>query len=173
MKEDEFKSLDPLADLVNEACEKWLDSDKLSGLKEAMCKVSASLPATYSISVVVELRVYDEGREQVVNLLSTGLSTSSGGAPYRTTGDSTVHRYVVDGDICELPHDYCPHCWGPWDFKLLHPTCRNCGYSLGEEVKLLLDTDVCPHCEDGIVSATNLTCRKCGFALDPSFVLWG
>lgn len=70
------------------------------------------LPSRYSLSVDVELRVFDPNRQQPLSLLTTGLCSSEGKAPRRTTGDSTIHRYVVAGEICELPHDRCPHCWG-------------------------------------------------------------
>ena len=173
MKANEFKMLDPLADVLDERCTRWFDSGELSDLKEAIRKVTASLPASYSVSIDVELRVYDENRDRVVRLLTAGVNAFPGQAPYRTLGDSSPQRYLVDGELCELPHDYCPHCWGTWDFKITHPTCPECGYSLGREVKLLLDSDICPHCEEGTVSLGNLTCQKCSFTVDPSFVAWG
>ena len=64
------------------------------------------------------------------------------------------HRYLVDGEICEVPHDRCPNCWAGWSFKIGTPDtppealeCPCCGYGLGEQIKLMLDSDVCPHCE--------------------------
>ena len=38
---------------------------------------------------------------------------------------------------------------------------------------LLLDSDVCPHCERGRITSDNLTCGKCGFTIDPRYVTWG
>src|SRR5262249_27448509 len=146
MKESEFKSVDRLADSLDEQCDRWFASPEFAALKLALRKASAALPPTYSIAINVELRVFDGDREQGLSLLTTGLNTSQGEAPYRTTGDASVHRYIVGGEICELPHDRCPHCWGEWDFKLQHPTCPSCGFALGKEVKLLLDRDMCPHC---------------------------
>jgi hypothetical protein len=73
------------------------------------------LPLTYTVSIDVELRVFDNEREQSLNLLTTGLSTAREVEPYRTSGDSSVHRYVAGGEICEVPHDRCPQCWGSWD----------------------------------------------------------
>ena len=75
--------------------------------------------------------------------------------------------------MCQIPHDYCPHCWGIWDFKLIHPVCRHCGYTLGREVKLLLDSDVCPNCEEGKVSVNDPNCEQCGQWIDPTLVIWG
>lgn len=173
MKEAEFKALDPLADAVSAQTERWFASAELVALKQALAKVSALLPSTYSLSVDVELRVFDPSRKQALTLLTTGLCTSEGKEPYGTTGDATIQRYVVGGEICELPHDRCPHCWGEWDFKLQHPTCPQCGYALGKEVRLLLDSDVCPHCEEGKISTSQPSCRKCGVRVDPTFVTWG
>ena len=173
MKENEFKTLDPVADQVNEEVGKWIESDALSELKEALRRVSASLPETYAIELAVQLRIFDSERERSLTLLNSGLCTIGGQEPFSGDGDSTFQRYVVDGVICQVPHDYCPHCWGPWDFKLNHRECRHCGYSLGKEVKLLLDTDVCPNCEQGTVTVTTPTCNNCEFTVDPEFVTWG
>ena len=60
-----------------------------------------------------------------------------------------------------------------WDFKLNHPSCSECGATMGREVKLLLDTDVCPFCEEGKVSLTVPVCAKCGQRIDPGIVVWG
>jgi hypothetical protein len=173
MKESEFRSLDSLADALDQQCDRWFASPEFAALKAALRKASAVLPPTYSVAINVELHVFDGDREQGMSLLTTGVNTSQGEAPYRTAGDSSIHRYIVGGEICELPQDRCPHCWKAWDFKLQHPTCPGCSYSLGKEVKLLLDRDTCPHCERGSISAQQLTCSECGFRVDPSYVAWG
>jgi hypothetical protein len=80
---------------------------------------------------------------------------------------------VVEGDIEVVPHDRCPKCYGVWDFKLTNPSCLECGATLGREVKLLLDSDVCPYCEEGKVSMTAPVCDKCGQRIDPGIVVWG
>ena len=173
MKEAEFQAVDEVADVAFDAAEIWLASPQLVELKRAMKKALANLPQEFSIELGVELRVFDEQREKSIRLLTTGLNAHGGEEPYRVGGDSTVQRYVTDGEICQLPHDYCPHCWGLWDFKLLHPQCPECGYSLGKEVRLLLDSDVCPHCERGTVTAAKPNCEECGLQIDPSWVTWG
>jgi hypothetical protein len=173
MKESEFRSLDPLADALNEQCDRWFAAPEFAALQAAIRKASAALPPTYSVAINVELLVFDVDREQSLSLLTTGVNTSQGQAPYRTTGDSSIHRYIVGGEICEVPHDRCPHCWKDWDFKLQNPTCPSCGYSLGKEVKLLLDRDICPYCERGRLSTQQLTCSECDFRIDPSYVAWG
>ena len=174
MKENEFKTLDEVADVTADAAETWLTSTQLAELKQAMQQALAKLPKQYSIELGVELRVFDEQREKCVRLLTTGLNANNASEePYVATGDSTVQRYITDGEICQLPHDYCPHCWGSWDFKLLHRQCPECGYALGKDVRLLLDTDVCPNCESGTVTSTNPNCDQCGLQLDPSWVTWG
>ena len=79
MTESEFRTLDPLADALDEACARWFASPELAALKDALRKAVASLPPTYSVSIDVELRVFDNEREQVLNLLTTGLNTDHGG----------------------------------------------------------------------------------------------
>ncbi|MGO9465081.1 MAG: hypothetical protein ACLQIB_55050 [Isosphaeraceae bacterium] len=81
-------------------------------------------------------------------------------------------RYSV-GDMHVVPHDRCPNCYGLRDFKLKNPSCSECGATMGREVKLLLDTDVCPFCEEGEVSLTVPVCAKCRQRIDPAIVVWG
>ena len=85
MTESEFRTLDPLADALDEAA-RWFASPELAALKDALRKAVASLPPTYSVSIDVELRVFDNEREQAINLLTTGLNTDHGGEPYRISG---------------------------------------------------------------------------------------
>jgi Zn-finger nucleic acid-binding protein len=173
MTESEFRTLDPLADALDEACARWFASPELAALKDALRKAVASLPPTYSVSIDVELRVFDNEREQALNLLTTGLNTDHEGEPYRISGDSSVHRYVAGGEICEVPHDRCPQCWGSWDYKHKRPSCPQCGVQMGSDVRLLLDSDVCPYCDRGRITSDNLTCGECGFTIDPRYVTWG
>ena len=121
----------------------------------------------------MELRVFNEQTETSLRLLTTGLSTSDGEEPYVCHGDSSMARYIVDGEICEVPHDHCPNCWASWDFKLKHRTCSFCELSLGKEIKLLLDTDICPNCEEGNVTLKSPRCSKCEFVADETIVAWG
>ncbi len=44
---------------------------------------------------------------------------------------------------------------------------------MGKEIKLLLDSDVCPFCGDGTVTVSKPVCNQCGFKIDPSTVVWG
>lgn len=171
MKAEEFELVEPLAGQAEEAFESVLDSLDMAGLKEALQKVSAKLP--FSLSVDLALAVFDTEREKAIQLATRSLCTSAGDEPYLAAGDSTIHRYVVDGEICQVPHDYCPHCWGEWDFKLKHQTCPSCGYVMGKQVKLLLDSDVCPNCEEGTVSLEKPKCDRCGFVVDPGMIAWG
>ena len=173
MDESEFELLDRLADTAADKFEELYASGALAELEEELNQVSLKLAARFSVSLEWRLSVYDAEREKSLRLLSTGLTGSAEGKPYRMHGDSTVHRYVVDGFIRVVPHDYCPQCWAEWDFKLINRTCPECGYTLGNQVRLLLDTDVCPHCENGKVSRANPTCTNCSFTVDSDVVVWG
>jgi hypothetical protein len=55
----------------------------------------------------------------------------------------------------------------------MHRPCTHCDAVLGENCKILLDSDVCPHCEKGKISAQTPRCEECGFEVDPSCVVWG
>jgi len=171
MKAEEFKLVEQLSEQAEEVFEALLGSSELAGLREGLQKVSAKIP--FSLSVDFTLTVFDGEREQGIRLVTRSLCASGGDEPYLAPGDSTIHRYIVDGEICQVPHDYCPHCWAEWDFKLKHQTCPGCGYAMGRQVKLLLDSSVCPNCDEGEVSLAKPVCAKCGFVVDPRMIAWG
>ena len=173
MKQSEFTALDKLADEVDEKAEEWLQSEALSELRAALEKAAASLPEGYQVTLDIKLNVFDEQRERTIELLSHGLCFSLGIQAFEASGTSSPHRYVVDGELCELPHDYCPHCWAEWVMKLERPTCPTCGYEMGNQVKLLLDNDLCPFCEDGEITLVNPQCQKCDYEVNPEFIAWG
>lgn len=173
MTEAEYRALDPSADSLNEACDRWFATPEMAALAQALRRAAASLPPSFTVSMDVELRVFDSERERSLTLLTTGIVVQADGEPYRASGDSTVHRYIADGTLCELPHDRCPRCWAVWDWKMQQPTCRTCHAEMGKDVRLLLDSDVCPNCERGHINSSNTLCKDCGFTTDPRFVTWG
>lgn len=173
MTEAEFAQLDPIADELSSASHRWFESLEFQELKAALQKATSVLPKNYSVTIEIELQVFDMNRENAIALLRTGLESHEGNIPHVVTGDSSVHRYAVNGEICSVPHDYCPHCWGSWDFKFRHPTCQTCGYSLGKEVKVVLDRDLCPCCEKGEVTIRNPKCDHCDYTVNPTQAYWG
>lgn len=173
MNRDDFEHLDPIADELDAKFDTWIESPEMGTLRRALEQAAALLPNYLSLEISLELRVFDSQKEKAVRLLTAGLACASGDASYRVSGDSTAARYIVDGELCQLPHDYCPLCWGEWDNKLGQPQCPECGARLGTNLKLLLDSDTCPHCEQGHVSWTRPVCDRCGFEVNLDFVSWG
>jgi hypothetical protein len=173
MKDEDFKKIEPQMENIYDRIHAMLTSADGDRLKEMMQKLSAELPDHYELLLNAQFEVFDTEREATLPLISEAISVSSEQKPLLSTSDSTIHRYVVEGAICHAPNDYCPKCWGEWAFKVLHKECPHCGCQLGKEVKLLLDSDVCPHCERGKVSASKPKCSDCGFEIDPDLVVWG
>lgn len=180
MNDDLWRKLDPLADRAEEEVQRILTSPKGNELKAIIQEAATALPEGCSVSLDITLNIFDRERGRTLPLLTTGLATSGQAEPYVTHGDCTPCRYLVDGEICEVPHDRCPHCWACWDFKIGHPgsrretyPCSDCGYKLGKEVRLMLDDDKCPHCGKGKMSMQDPTCERCGFTIDPGIVAWG
>jgi len=173
MDQSSFEALEPLLDEMAESLERIFDSDQASAVRLALTRMSEAVGPRLSVNLNVTVDVFDGDRLQSLPLLTTGLSTSEGKPPYQTWGDSTPQKYVVGGEIQVVPHDRCPRCYGAWDFKFKHPTCPGCGATLGRDVKLLLDTDVCPFCEEGKVSLSDPACERCGHRVDPETVVWG
>jgi len=110
MNDSLWRQLEPLADRADEQVERFLTSPQANELRATIQEAAAALPEGYSVSLDITLNVFDRERGQALPLLSSGLATSGPGEPYVAHGDSTPCRYLVDGKICEVPHDRCPHC---------------------------------------------------------------
>ena len=170
MNPETFNAVKPLLDKIAEFAEQQLDSEELERM---LTDLSSVLGQRYTVSVNLTVDVFDQGRERSLPLLNTGLATSEGKEPYRTWGDSTPQRYVVDEGIQVVPHDRCPTCWKEWDFKFKYRSCPHCGTTLGKDCKLLLDSDECPNCQEGTVTVDKPCCDRCGFVVDRLTVAWG
>ena len=168
-----FEIADKFTDDIAEAVDEFLGSPESEKLRNLLMQMGKALGNRYSVTFDFRVEVFDGEKERNLPLLSMGLSAMEGREPFSVTGDSSPHRYVVEGEIQVVPHDRCPKCWGEWDFKFKFPTCEQCGASMGKEVKLLLDSDECPFCGDGTVTVSKPVCDKCGFEVDPATVVWG
>jgi hypothetical protein len=168
-----FSAADRYLDQLDEALDQALVSPELQQVREALAALGKRLGERYSVTLTCLVEVFDQQQGRTLPLLKTGLSTSNGAEPFPVSGDSTPHRYVVDGQIQVVPHDRCPKCWGAWDLKWQYRDCPHCDAKLGTNCQLLLDSDVCPECEEGEVTASKPTCSQCGFTVDPSLVAWG
>jgi hypothetical protein len=173
MDRSSFESADPIIDQLAELIDETLESDRTSAIRQALVQLSNAVGPRYSVNLSVIIDVFDPERRHALPLLTTGLSTSGGESPYRTRGDCTPQKYVSEGEIQIVPHDRCPRCYGVWDFKFKNQVCSGCGATLGRDVTMLLDTDVCPYCEKGRVSVSSPVCDKCGGRVDPNLVTWG
>jgi len=173
MKDSEFKLLDPLAGSINDTFDELHKAGAFEHILQELKKAVDQLPDTYSVCFDIRMNVFDTKREKGLSLLNTGFNAHKGDDPYRHYGDASAQRYLVDGEMCMVPEDYCPHCWGDWGFKFKNTSCAECGYELGKEVKYLLDDDLCPYCQNGKLTIDNPTCDKCGYMIDKDKVVWG
>jgi len=170
MDPDTFEAVDPHLDALAELANQHLADPELS---RVLSEISKALGERYGVAVSLIVDVCDANGERSIPLLNTGLCALPGKPPFRTNGDSTLQRYVVDEGIRVVPHDRCPKCWQVWDFKWKNSACSHCDAKLGDNCKILLDSDVCPYCEEGKVTVTNPRCNDCGFQIDPKTVVWG
>ena len=173
MKEDHYKVLQPLTETADGKIGQLLESVAAEELAAAMQEISASLPDNFELQLNVGLAAFEPERGTALPLTTQTICAIGGQEPYLAQSDSTVQRYVVDGEICQVPHDRCPKCWDFWEAKFIHDQCAHCGARLGDSVKLLLDSDTCPYCEQGKVSASDPKCSECDFKIDPDTVAWG
>jgi Zn-finger nucleic acid-binding protein len=173
MDRSSFESAEPLLEKIAERIDQILNSPQFADIRQALAQLSQTVGPPFSVNLDVSVEVFDPQRPHPLPLLVTGVSTSEGKPPHRTWSDSTPQKYLVDGEMVIVPHDRCPKCYGIWDFKWKNGSCSECQATLGKEVRILLDTDICPYCEDGKVSLSSPVCDKCGFRVDPTLVAWG
>ena len=173
MDKTSFETADPIVDEIAEVANELLESSETAKLRSLLTKLNKAIGSRYLVGLHLNVDVFDTEKERCLPLLQTGLAGFDRDKPFLACGDSSLKRYIAGGEMVIVPHDRCPLCWEEWDFKFLHPACSHCGVTLGKDVKVLLDTDVCPNCEDGEVSMSQLSCPKCGFKVDPSYVTWG
>ncbi len=162
-----------LADLLLSELQRLHREKGLGKIEEKLKQISGSLPKGYSITLNFSVEVFDENREKSLKTGDAGLTCLEGDRPYLSTSESSPAKYIVDGELMKVPHDHCPNCWSRWSFKSRVKECRECGYRMGREIKLLLDTNVCPHCENSPISLHHPQCERCGYVADQSIVSWG
>jgi hypothetical protein len=173
MDQQSWKFAENYINEISEKLDEILNSPELEGLRLQLSELGKNLGDRYGVSLTCVLDIVDLEKEQTLPLQSTGLSHDQHGDVYRTWNAASFQQYIVDGNICVVPHDYCPSCWGEWVYKWENPSCPECGITLGDTCKILVDSDVCPHCEKGTISMNDSTCDRCGFKIDPSIVVWG
>jgi hypothetical protein len=172
MDKDSFDKADLIARAADVA-ENLLDSGDMEELSALLTELNKAMGKRYAVVLEVNIHVFDRQKEQGLPLVQVGLAGFAEGEPYRTSDGGTLQKYIADGEIHVVPHDRCPKCWEPWDSKFKNQSCVHCGATLGKDVKVLLDTDVCPQCKEGKVSVSNPACDKCGYRVDPKMVAWG
>ncbi len=173
MERATFETIDPILDQIAEMVDGLLESDPLSNLRDALVRLNEALGSDGSVSLNLSVGILDPERRNMLPLLTTGLVAIEGKPPFQVRGDSSPQKYVTEDGIQVVPHDRCPQCYGAWDFKFENRRCPGCGATLGETVKVLLDSDVCPHCEEGKVTTSSPSCEKCGYRVVPNLVVWG
>jgi hypothetical protein len=155
-----------------------IESPDFEAVRSSLAKVGDALGRRYDVSLRCGLDLNDLEKDQGLHLDSTGLSHEGGDTKtpgkFRRTWDGfSLQRYVLNGEIHVVPHFFCPNCWETWGFKELGHPCPGCGITLGKECKILVDSDICPHCEEGEISMNDPCCDLCGFQTDPKTVVWG
>jgi len=168
-----FDRTQQLAENLFAEIQKLQMAGHLNAFESQVQNLLSELPDSCSITLNMSVEVYDENRDRNLKALTTGVVWEKGRLPYRVDGGLTPTKYLVDGIMMKVPHDHCPHCWSRWPLKSRIKECPECNYRMGEEVKLLVDTNVCPRCEEGEISLHQPECGNCGFVAEKNLVVWG
>jgi hypothetical protein len=134
-------------------------------------ELSETLGCPYSISLNVTVEICDGDKS--LPILQTGLTSSHGRTAFRTRNDFSLRRYLVNGEIRVVPTGRCPGCWAIWDPKTKSHCCEGCDLCMGGNCRILLDSGICPSCEQGCVAIAKPVCDRCGYRVDLSLAAWG
>jgi hypothetical protein len=173
MDKDAFQKAEPMIARAAELAENLLDSADLEELGSLLTELNKVLGSRYEVALEVNVQLFDRKKPRSLPLVQVGVEGYGQDDPYRTKSASTFQKYIAEGEIEAVPYDRCPKCWQVWDFKFREPSCPHCGATMGKNVRLLLDSDVCPECGEGTVSMSSPVCDKCGYRADPQIVTWG
>ena len=161
-----FEAADPITDEIAEATTELLESEATQKLRGLLAKLNKVIGTQYAVSLVLNVEVFDDEKKRNLPLLQTGMSgfdaspTRPGLTPRRNATSSvgkcwwlpmTVARSAGKSGISSSCINLATIAMRHWE----------------RDVKLLLDTDVCPWCEEGKVSMSQPTCSKCGHTVDP------
>lgn len=168
-----YDATNTLADYLVDELKRLFEEGKLADFEAKLKAAGKSLPEGCSLSLNFSVEVFDPAKDKALKTSDAGLEFDREHPPHFLTYAPTPAKYVVDGVIRKVPHDHCPHCWSRWNFKSKFRECPTCGYQMGREIKLLLDSDICPHCENSKISFAHPQCEACGFVVDKNLVTWG
>jgi len=164
-------SIVPIVRRLADAIDPVLDGAAMVEARRLIEELSQTLGKGYSVSLNVTVEVFDGGK--TLPVLQTGLTSAHGRSAFRTRDDFSLERYLVNGEIRVVPQDRCPGCWAIWDLKTESRSCEGCGLRMGVDCRILIDSDVCPSCEQGRVTMAAPACDRCGYRVDLSLVAWG
>lgn len=173
MDQRTWEQVEPQLTEMSSELQRLLASPEAAKLRDMLAKVSRTMPRHHSANLKCVLEIIDSQREKSLPVLTIQTGASELGEVFTASTDSSPHRYIVDGEIEVVPQDRCPKCLEEWGFKWICPDCPHCNAKLGVNCWMLLDSDTCPNCDTGTVSAHDPHCTQCGFLIDPKFVRWG
>lgn len=162
-----------LADILLDEIRNLLEQGKLPAFEARLRAAEGQLPEGCSLSVNLSVGVFDPSRDRVLKTGDAGLLFEKNHETHACNYAPTPAKYLVEGVMAKVPHDHCPHCWSRWNFKSRFKECPKCGYQMGKEIKLLVDSDVCPRCENSKISYAQPACSECGYVADQAEVVWG
>jgi hypothetical protein len=108
MERDTFDRLDPLLDQLADRMEHLLQMPEMESIRDLVGQIGQLLGDHRSATLDIQLQIVDSEKKNTLPLLQMGFATDEGSAPYLCYGDSTPHRYLVDGTVVVVPHDHCP-----------------------------------------------------------------
>lgn len=173
MEPEKLDAVDHVANQIDEMIENAIETGAFREIEQLLRSVSGKIGSQFAVELSVVLDVIDHENERSLRILNSGVATGEDGSSHRIHSDASIARFIVDGDLAAVPNDQCPKCWNDWLFKFQNRNCPSCDAVLGENVRALLDSDLCPHCERGKLSMQDPSCSECGFTVDPECVAWG
>ena len=171
MERELFKKISNISDdLLEQFNERYQDEEYKATIDSLQKLLKQNQNLGFQINL--SLSIIDEKKEWFMELDQNAICINDDNQ-YMASGVESPHTYLCQGKIEKIRHNLCPSCWHDWDFKIKNPQCPNCDIKLGDDVKILIDSGVCPNCEEGKISFNNRKCDNCGNVIDEKYINWG
>lgn len=170
MNNEKFLELDKVSSKIEAFFKDSDQSEKLNDIKKTLQNFCQSLPEQFSITFSLNLGIYDDEREKNIDVSEIGISFNGSDKSHLIRERYEFCRYIVKGNIVEIPFNYCPVCWGEWYHK--KEGCPDCNSMIGKHIQYLVESNKCPNCIEGEISPENPKCDICAFNANFKDVVW-
>lgn len=141
-------------------------------LQHLVARVSDAAGEGRTAQLRVTFQIDDEVKPGVLPLIDITLRAHTGDEPCQRIMAVDLQCWARGAELVCVPRNQCPDCWQPWNFQQEHSVCQACGLQVGQSCLLVIEHELCPHCQEGQVTEDEPWCGECGYEVDDTRTIW-